>query len=83
MHGSVVYIVKKRLSGSIVDATGAWTHEMQVRIFSVVHQANSAGYIVEPLTKGHLRTEGFVPYLEVVLYWEHGLLGQGLPIFLL
>ena len=28
--------------------------------------ANSA--TVEPLNKGHLRTEGIVPYSEVVLY---------------
>ena len=27
-------------------------------------------YTVEPLNKGHLRTEGIVPYLEVVPYWE-------------
>ena len=25
---------------------------------------------VEPLNKGHLRTEGIVPYSEVVPYWE-------------
>ena len=25
---------------------------------------------MEPLNKGHLRTEGIVPYLEVVPYWE-------------
>ena len=25
---------------------------------------------VEPFNKGHLGTEGFVPYSEVVLYWE-------------
>ena len=28
------------------------------------------GYTVEPLNKGHLRTEGIVPYSEVVPYWE-------------
>ena len=27
-------------------------------------------YTVEPLNKGHLRTEGIVPYSEVVPYWE-------------
>ena len=27
-------------------------------------------YTVEPLNKGHHRTEGIVPYLEVVPYWE-------------
>ena len=27
-------------------------------------------HTVEPLNKGHLRTEGIVPYSEVVLYWE-------------
>ena len=25
---------------------------------------------MEPLNKGHLCTDGFVPYSEVVLYWE-------------
>ena len=27
-------------------------------------------YTVEPLNKGHLCTEGIVPYSEVVPYWE-------------
>ena len=27
-------------------------------------------YTVEPLNKGHLRTEGIVPYSDVVPYWE-------------
>ena len=27
-------------------------------------------YTVEPLSKGHLCTEGIVPYSELVLYWE-------------
>ena len=28
------------------------------------------GNTVKPLKKGHLRTEGIVPYSEVVPYWE-------------
>ena len=28
------------------------------------------GNIVEPLNKGHLRTDGIVPYSKVVPYWE-------------
>ena len=27
-------------------------------------------HTVEPLNKGHIRTEGIVPYSEVVPYWE-------------
>ena len=30
----------------------------------------SGAYTVEPLNKGHLRTEVIVPYSEVVPYWE-------------
>ena len=36
---------------------------------SLVHRPHSI-YLVEPLNKGHLCTEGFAPYSEVVPYWE-------------
>ena len=36
----------------------------------LLHSNSDSKITVEPLNKGHLRTEGIVPYSEVVPYWE-------------
>ena len=72
-------IVIELLRGNLVEPVTPPTHHVSpLNILSssaVIHTAVLFLILlycttVEPLNKGHLRTEGIVPYSEVVPYWE-------------